>query len=89
MKMDKNKLLLKILKGTSDKNISFFEMCQLLHKLGFEERKKGSHHIFTKKGVEEIVNLQPKGSLAKPYQVKQIRNILLKYKLEDGKDEQV
>ncbi len=76
-----NKLLVKILSGVSDTNISFTEICNLLIKLGFDERIKGSHHIFTKESVNEILNLQPKGSKAKPYQVKQVRNIILKYKL--------
>lgn len=80
--MDKgNKFLERILRGTSDANISFAEMCQLLHRLGFDERVRGSHHIFTKDGVEEILNLQPKGAKAKPYQVKQVRNVILKHKL--------
>ncbi len=48
---------------------------------GFEERIRGDHHIFTKEGVREILNLQPKGTKAKPYQVKQVRNIILQYKL--------
>ena len=76
-----NKLLSRILRGAFDANISFTEMCQLLAKLGFDKWIKGSHHIFTKDGVEEILNLQPKGSKAKPYQVKQVRNVILKYKL--------
>jgi predicted RNA binding protein YcfA (HicA-like mRNA interferase family) len=50
-------------------------------KYGFDERVKGSHHIFTKDGVEEIINIQPIGSKAKAYQVKQVRNLILKYKL--------
>ena len=50
-------------------------------RLGFEERIRGGHHIFTKDGVPEIINIQPKGSKAKVYQVKQIRDIILKYKL--------
>ena len=49
--------------------------------LGFEERIKGSHHIYTKEGVIEILNFQPKGSKSKPYQVKQVRQVILKYKL--------
>lgn len=76
-----DKLLERILRGTSDANISFAEMCHLLYKLGFEERIRGSHHIFTKEGVEEILNLQPRGAKAKPYQVKQVRNLILRYKL--------
>jgi predicted RNA binding protein YcfA (HicA-like mRNA interferase family) len=49
--------------------------------LGFTERIKGSHHIFTKPEVAEILNLQPRGSLAKAYQVKQVRNVIVRYKL--------
>ena len=41
----------------------------------------GSHHIFTRERVEEIVNLQPKGGKAKPYQVKQVRQLITRYKL--------
>ncbi|MEK7847034.1 MAG: type II toxin-antitoxin system HicA family toxin [Nitrospinota bacterium] len=76
-----DKLLIQILSGTSDANIPFTGMCQMLYRLGFEERIKGSHHIFTKEGIVEILNLQPKGAKAKPYQVKQARNVILKYKL--------
>lgn len=76
------KLLEKILRGTSDANIPFSGICQLLKKIGFNERTRGDHHIFTKNGIEEILNLQPKGPKAKPYQVKQVRNFILQYKLE-------
>ena len=77
----KEKLLLKILSGTSDANIPFDEMCNLLRSLGFQERIRGSRYIYTKNGIEEILNIQSKGGKAKPYQVKQLRNVLLKYKL--------
>ena len=82
-----NKLLERILRGTSDANIPFAGICQLLRKLGFEERIRGSHHIFTKQDVDEILNLQPKGAKAKPYQVKQVRNVILKYKLGGEEDD--
>ena len=53
-----------------------------MRRLDFEPRVKGSHHIFFKEGIEEIVNLQPlSGGKAKPYQVKQVRNLILKHKL--------
>jgi hypothetical protein len=52
------KLLLKILSGTSDANIPFDGMCSLLKQFGFEKRIRGSHHIFTKDNVEEISNFQ-------------------------------
>jgi len=76
------KLLLKILSGSLDNNIGFEELRKFLINLGFTERMTGgSHHIFYRDGIEEIINIQPKGSEAKPYQVKQVRAILLKYKL--------
>lgn len=82
------KILLKVLRGTSDANIGFQELCYLLVHLGFDERVKGSHHIFTREGVEEILNLQPRDdSKAKPYQVKQVRVVILKYKLGGSGDE--
>jgi len=79
-------LLLRVLRGTSDANIPFDELCQLLRRSGFAERIRGSHHIFTKEGVEEIVNLHPKGRQAKPYQVKQVRRVILKYHLGGSAD---
>lgn len=77
-------LLSRILRGTSDANIAFSQLRHLLRRLGFEERIRGDHHIFSKDGVEEILNLQPKGSRAKPYQVKQVRGVIVKYQLAGG-----
>jgi predicted RNA binding protein YcfA (HicA-like mRNA interferase family) len=82
----KAKLLLKLLSGRSDSNLSFDDIVRLLGQLGFTLRVKGSHHIFTRDGVDEIINLQPKGSLAKPYQVKQVRELILKHHLADELD---
>ncbi|WP_333026777.1 MULTISPECIES: type II toxin-antitoxin system HicA family toxin [unclassified Microcoleus] len=79
-------MLAKILLGNSDANIPFAQLCQLLRRLGFEERIRGSHHIFAKDGVEEILNLQPKGSQAKTYQVRQIREVILKHQLGGEND---
>ncbi|MDY6785344.1 MAG: type II toxin-antitoxin system HicA family toxin [Cyanobacteriota bacterium] len=75
------KLLARILDGTSDANISFNELCQLLKRFGFEERVRGSHHIFRKEGIEEKPNLQADGNKAKAYQVRQVREIILKHNL--------
>ena len=74
------KLHEKILKG-------FKELCGYLKSLGFKERIRGDHHIFSKDGIEEILNLQPKKSKAKAYQVKQVRNLLLKYRLGENNGE--
>ena len=75
------KLLLSILSGTQDRNILFADLRTVLARLGFQCRIKGDHFIYTKDGVEEIINIQPVGNKAKPYQVKQVRNIILKYQL--------
>lgn len=56
-------------------------MQRLLLRLGFQERIRGDHHIFTKPGVEEILNVQPQGAKCKPYQVKQVRSVIIRYKL--------
>lgn len=80
------KILEKILRGTSDANIAFSDLCSALTQLGFSERVRGSHHIFFKEGIEEIINIQSDGSKAKPYQVKQARNLILKYKLAGNHD---
>jgi len=70
-----------ILLRRSDANVAFAGLCGLLKRLGFEERIKGDHHIFTRSHVEEILNLQPKNGKGKPYQVKQVRRVILKYNL--------
>ena len=77
----RRKILAGILSGVSDSNISFEEMRTLLGALGFAERIRGSHHIFAMQNVEEILNLQPKGSHCKAYQVKQVRDMLVKHGL--------
>ena len=80
------KILEKILRGTSDANIAFTDLCSILTQFGFSERIHGSHHIFFKKDIVEIINIQPDGSKAKPYQVKQVRNLILRYKLAGNHD---
>ena len=75
------KVLLQVLRGTSDANIRFEDLCNLLIRLGVDKRTSGSHNIFRKSGVIEKINIQKDGSKAKPYQVRQIRNVILKYKL--------
>jgi hypothetical protein len=82
------KLLLKILRGTSDNNINFNDLLNLLLKMDFKIKIKGSHHNFRKSGIIEKLNLQKDGNLAKTYQVKQVRNIITKYglSLKEDKD---
>ena len=70
--------------GRSHANIGFDELRGLLLKLGFEERTRGSHHVFRRDGIEERINLQRDGSNAKPYQVRQVRAVLVRHNLETG-----
>ena len=82
--MDK-KTLEKVLSGLADKNIRFSDLLNLVKGFGFSERIKGDHHIFWKEGIPEIINLQPlNDGNSKAYQVKQVRGIILKYKLNKG-----
>jgi len=78
------KLYEHILMRRSDTNVPFETLCLLLKRLGFEERIRGDHHVFTRDGVDEIINLQPKESKGKPYQIKQVRNLILKYNIRMG-----
>lgn len=78
----KQKLLDRVLTGRGDANIPFDDLCKLLRSLGFDERVRGSHHVFTKSGVEWLINLQRDGSDAKKYQVKQVRQAILEHDLE-------
>jgi hypothetical protein len=85
--MSKRKRLLEaVLSGSSDQSIRFDDLRKLLGDLQFFERIRGSHHIFTHSIAEEILNLQPKGSMAKPYQVRQVRNVIVKYRLAGDGD---
>ena len=79
--MGAEKTLERLLSGTSDAGIRFDDLCRLLDRLGFEERVRGSHHVFRKSGVEEKINLQRSCANAKPYQVKQVRAAILKARL--------
>ena len=72
----------RILSGRSDANIHFDDLRGFLLRLGFIERVRGSHHIFRKDGVRERMNLQRDGGHAKPYQVRQVRHVILRHRLE-------
>jgi predicted RNA binding protein YcfA (HicA-like mRNA interferase family) len=75
------KLLLKILHGSADASILFDDLRTVLKRLGFEERIRGSHHVFRKQGIVDKIVLQRDGSKAKAYQVHQVRNVIVKYNL--------
>ena len=77
-----NKIYINVMCGLTDWNIRFSDVQKLLDFLGFKCRIKGDHFIYYRSDIDEIINIQPDGNKAKAYQVKQIRNIILKYGLE-------
>lgn len=80
----REKLYDKIVGGGPDKNIPFNSTCTLLEYLGFDLDISGSHHKFTKTGIEELIDLQEvEGGKCKAYQVKQMRAVLKKYNLRE------
>ncbi|MCU0650536.1 MAG: type II toxin-antitoxin system HicA family toxin [Gemmatimonadaceae bacterium] len=83
------KLLSQLLGGRADANVGFDAICALLRRFGFQERIRGSHHMFRRAGVEELINLQRDGDKAKVYQVRQVRAALVRYGLTtiEGDDE--
>ena len=83
------KTLSAVASGAADANIRFDDLCGLLQAVGFRLRIRGDHHIFVRDGIAEILNLQPLGSKAKPYQVRQTRKLFEKYHFEEIHDSDV
>jgi hypothetical protein len=81
-----SKTLDRVVRGNADANIRFSDLRALLTWLGFAERIRGGHYIFSKDGIAEILNLQPRGGKAKAYQVKQVRGIITAYGLSSQQD---
>ena len=81
--MGKDKILSRVLSGASDANVRFEDLCRVLDSLGFQMRVRGSHHLFRREGIEDLVNLQRDGNDAKPYQVRQVRAVIVKHRLAD------
>ncbi len=81
------KILQRVLSGTADAGIRFRDLTNLLKRLGFQERIQGDHHIFSREDLEPILNLQPKNGMAKPYQVRQVRTLILEHSLYPHEDE--
>lgn len=75
------KLIQPIMSGTQDRNIKFKDLQKILDVLGFECRVRGDHFIYSFRNLPENINIQPVGNMAKSYQVKQVRNFLLKYRI--------
>lgn len=78
--MDKNKLYKEL--KVNPKNIRFERVCHAAELFGFRFKGgKGSHRIFVRQGIREMLNFQNVKGYAKPYQVKQLIKIIEKYNL--------
>jgi predicted RNA binding protein YcfA (HicA-like mRNA interferase family) len=76
------KTLDKILRGGGDANISFRDFRAVVEYVGFElDRVSGSHFIYHRDGIPDIINIQAKKGKAKPRQVEQVRDLIIKHGL--------
>ncbi len=79
--MNPKKTLRSIEAGSLD--VRFADLCSLATAFGFRlARVSGSHHVFTRRGVPELLNLQDVGGRAKPYQVRQFMSLVARYSLK-------
>jgi predicted RNA binding protein YcfA (HicA-like mRNA interferase family) len=84
--MNPRKLLNKAL--SSPANLRFKEVCDLARAFGFHlSRVSGSHHIFARQSIQELLNLQNVNGKAKPYQVRQLLGLVERYNLSLGDEE--
>ena len=70
-----------IIQGKKDSNISFADLQHLLTSMGFICSVRGDHFVY-RRADTAIINIQPVGSKAKAYQIRQIRAVILSNKLE-------
>ena len=67
-----------------NKNIKYSDFCSMLKYFGFVcKRQRGSHRLYSRLGVKELINIQNVNGEIKPYQIKQFLNIIKKYNLEE------
>jgi hypothetical protein len=64
------------------RNLRFGDVLRLSLAFGFElARISGSHHILRHSAVQELLSLQNVGGRAKPYQVRQLMDLVARYSL--------
>jgi hypothetical protein len=79
--VDPRRLLAKLARGDLE-NVSFTDLRRLVEAFGFDlKRASGSHHIFGRVGVPELLNLQEVRGQAKPYQIRQFLRLVARYTL--------
>jgi predicted RNA binding protein YcfA (HicA-like mRNA interferase family) len=83
--LKKLKLLQRALTGA--RNFQFDEFVMLVEAFGFRlSRVQGSHHIFVRDGIPELLNLQDVKGKAKPYQIRQFLRLVERYNLSLGEE---
>jgi predicted RNA binding protein YcfA (HicA-like mRNA interferase family) len=64
------------------RNLGFDEVARLAEAFGFRlARTRGSHHIFVHDAFPDLLNLQSVAGQAKPYQVRQLLQLVERYNL--------
>ena len=80
--MNRRKLLLRLSRGEIQ-NVSFKDITNLVEGFGFAlARSSGSHYIYSRPGIPEVINLQDVKGQAKPYQIRQLLKLIERYNLE-------
>jgi predicted RNA binding protein YcfA (HicA-like mRNA interferase family) len=79
-KRRREQLLEQVLQGRG--SIGFQEFELLIEALGFSlARQRGSHHTYIHPKLDRPFPIQPEGKDAKRYQVRQLRDMIRKYRL--------
>ena len=69
----------------SPNNLRFEDLVSLVEAFGFRSRRsRGSHRMFARPGIPELVNLQNDRGKAKPYQVRAFLGLIERYNLKLG-----
>ena len=80
--MNKKEIINKL--KNNNKNIKYADFCSILKYFGFVcKRQRGSHRLYSRVGIKELLNIQNVNGEIEPYQIKQFLNIIKKYNLEE------
>jgi len=79
--LNRRKLLKRLSEGAVQ-NVTFSDFRNLVEGFGFVlRRRNGSHHVFARPGIAEMVNLQNVAGQAKPYQIRQFLRLVERYNM--------
>jgi predicted RNA binding protein YcfA (HicA-like mRNA interferase family) len=79
--MNRRKLLARLAAGAV-RNVGFEDFAGLVRAFGFTlVRTSGSHHIYTRPDIPQLVNLQDVQGQAKPHQIRQFLRLVERHNL--------